>query len=342
MKALGFLLVTIAGLGTGSIAWPIKVIRRFQFEQWWFIGMLMGLVVVPWTVTLIFVPNPLAAYRSADPLLLVKSNLFATCWGAANVLYGICVVRIGAALTGAILTAFGVAVGVTVPMAFKGTGLFSAAPDLGSSAGRTVLLGVAVILMGAVIVAGAGFGRERVLGSERRTGEFLGGLMMSIVGGILSCGLSFAFVYSQGPIVEAVKAQGAGDVPANFAVWGVGLLGGALINILYPAYLMTKHKSWSVVTRCWRDVGLAVLIGVQFIIAVALMGRGMLLLGALGASVGFGIQQAMQILGNQGVGFISGEWRGVHGLPRKVMYLALAILIAAVVIMAHGNTLTAQ
>src|SRR2546426_2712793 len=116
MKALGFLLVTIAGLGTGSIAWPIKVMRRFQFEQWWFIGMLMGLVVVPWTVTLIFVPNPLAAYRGVDPLLLVKSNLFATCWGVANVLYGICVVRIGAALTGAILTAFGVAVGVTVPM----------------------------------------------------------------------------------------------------------------------------------------------------------------------------------------------------------------------------------
>ena len=84
---------------------------------------------------------------------------------------------------------------------------------------------------------------------------------------------------------------------------------------------------------------MAALIGVQFIAAVTLMGRGMLLLGALGASVGFGIQQAMQILGNQAVGFTSGEWRGVLGTPRKQMVVAVAILIVAVIIMAYGNML---
>ena len=146
MTLLGFLLVVIAGLGTGTIAWPIKVMRRFQFEQWWFVGMVAGLVVIPWSVALIGVPNVISAYRSVEPMLLVKSNLFAFGWGIANVLYALSVVRIGAALTGAILTAFGIVVGVTIPMIFKGTGLFSAAPDLWSSAGRAVLLGVAVML----------------------------------------------------------------------------------------------------------------------------------------------------------------------------------------------------
>ena len=84
---------------------------------------------------------------------------------------------------------------------------------------------------------------------------------------------------------------------------------------------------------------LAALIGVQFSLAVLLLGRGMLLLGALGASVGFGIQQATQILGNQGVGFISGEWREVRGAPRKQMFVAIAILLVGVVIMARGNML---
>ena len=84
---------------------------------------------------------------------------------------------------------------------------------------------------------------------------------------------------------------------------------------------------------------LAVLIGVDFSLAVALMGKGMLLLGALGASVGFGIQQAMQMTGTQLLGFTSGEWRGVHGKPRLQMYLALAILFVAAVVMAYGNSL---
>ena len=43
-------------------------------------------------------------------------------------------------------------------------------------------------------------------------------------------------------------------------------------------------------------------------------------LGAGLASIGFGVQQAMQMLGGQSVGFISGEWRGVprgrRGPPR--------------------------
>ena len=33
---LGILLVAIADLGTGTIAWPMKLMRRPQFEHYWF------------------------------------------------------------------------------------------------------------------------------------------------------------------------------------------------------------------------------------------------------------------------------------------------------------------
>ena len=45
-------------------------------------------------------------------------------WGIANVLCGLCFVRIGVALTGAILTGLGASVAVAVPLVFKGSGLF--------------------------------------------------------------------------------------------------------------------------------------------------------------------------------------------------------------------------
>ena len=113
---IGIVLVTVAGLGTGSIAWPMKIMRKLHFEHYWFVGMFAGLIVVPWLVVLIAIDQPFQAYAEVGWKPLIISNLFAIGWGLANVLYGVCVVRIGAALSGAILTGLGVTVGVTLPM----------------------------------------------------------------------------------------------------------------------------------------------------------------------------------------------------------------------------------
>jgi hypothetical protein len=144
---------------------------------------------------------------------------------------------------------------------------------------------------------------------------------------------------SQQPEKDAKVRVETTNILAVFPVWAVGLLGGALINILYPIYLMTKNKSWGLLTTNWKEFGLSVIVGIQFCVAVVLVGKGMVLLGVLGASVGAGIQQAMQMVGGQGLGFISGEWRGVHGQPRLQMYLAIAVLIVATIVMACANSL---
>ena len=112
-----------------------------------------------------------------------------------------------------------------------------------------------------------------------------------------------------------------------------------MLNAIYPAYLITKKKSWRVLGESWKEFALAVIIGLNMALGVVLMGKGMVMLGALGASVGFGIQQASQMLGGQAVGFVSGEWRGVFGTPRRGMYAAIGVLIIAALIMAYGNTL---
>ena len=338
-QILGIFIVAVAGLIMGSSAWPIKVMRSFKYEHWGFIQCLLFLFVFPWVITLIFCPNAFEAYASIDKALLIKSNLWSLGWGVANVLCALCFVRIGLSLTGGILTGLGVSLGVSIPMVFKGSGLFKDAPDLLSPAGKIVLIGIAVMVAGVIFVSLSGFGRNKFLHKLQKTeGSFVVGFIMAVLSGILSCGISFAFVYSQGPIVEAMKAQGAHEIAANFAVWAVGLMGGAAINVLYPAYLMTKHRSWSVLLKSWKDIPLAVIMAVSALAAVVLMGKGMLSLGVLGASVGFGVQQAMQMTGTQLVGFISGEWRGVHGKPRNQIYFAIVLLIIAAIIMAYGNS----
>ncbi len=339
----GVLLVTLAGLGTGTIAWPMKLMRRQGFEQYWFIGMFVSLLLVPWLVVACCVPSPAEVYAEVGWKPILLCNLFSISWGIANVLYGVCVLRIGAALTGAVLSGFGIAVGVTLPMIFKGSGVFGDAPGPFSPAGSVILLGVGIILVGVFLSSLAGFGRDRLRhksdGIERASAGFLPGLLMAVAAGILSAGLALGFVYAQDPIVAAVTVRGGTTMAANMAVWAVGLVGGAAVNLGYPAWLMTKHRSWGMLVGSGRDAVLALILGLQFILAVVLMGQGMRLLGVAGAAVGFGIQQTLQLLGNQGVGFVSGEWRGIGGRPLRQMIAAVLVLVIAVVVLAFGKTL---
>ena len=336
--------IVVAGLGgssAGALSWPMKLMKKFQFEHCWFPGMLFGLFFLPWMVTFMFCPHAIEAYRSVDMGVIIKSNLFSLAWGIGNVLLGLSLVRIGASLSFAILSGVGIPLGVIVPMVFKGTGNFRDAADLNSRAGLVILIATALMLVGVILVALAGFGRDKMIEKKaERSGGFLGGLILCVVSGFCSVGPSFAFVYSQGPIRSAMLERGASEWPAAVSVWTMGMLLGALVNLVYPAILMTKHRSWHVIRESPKEIGLSLIVGLNLFLAFSLWFQGMLLMGPMGGSVGFGIYFALQILGAQGLGLISGEWRGVHGRPAKQMCAAVAILVLAAGIMAYASTLT--
>jgi hypothetical protein len=336
----GLLVVTLAGFLVGTMTWPMKVARKLDFEHQWLPAMLVGLMVMPWTITLIGCPDAFAAYAEVGAGTILTANAFSIAWGVANVILGICVARIGAGLTFAILTGVGATIGVLTPTIFKGTGLFAQAPGLMSPAGLTVLCGSAVMLTGVVLTARAG----RLRGgagakSDPKAQGSLGPIALAALAGVLSAGISFTFVFSQGPIVEAMAKRGASPMVANASVWAVALLGGATVNVVYPLWLLVRNKSWAKYRGATGQAALSSLIGIQFFLGVLLLGKGMLLLGALGASVGFGIQQGMQILGGQTVGLFSGEWRGAPPAASRTMIWATAVLLGAAALMAVGNTL---
>src|SRR6202040_34756 len=256
-QLFGLLVVMMAGLCIGLAPWPLKRMQCFQYEHWAFVGMLTGLMLLPWAITLCACPDALGALRTVGARVLLRANLFSVGWGIANVLFLQCLIRIGVSLTSRIVGGMTVGLGVLVPMVFKGTGAFHEAPSLGSAAGLVVLAGVLVVLVGVFLVARAGMARERALCVRSRSqGVFVAGLLMAVAAGFLGSSLSFAFVYSQGPIVAAMKARGAGDVAASVSVWAAALVGGALVNVLYPAYLMTRRRSWDLLRNNPREMGL--------------------------------------------------------------------------------------
>ena len=344
MTVVGCLIVIFAGLLMGSGAWPFKLLRKYKYEHWMFVGMGAGLVIIPWSLIYINCPNILNIYASlwaTHKSDFVRSNMLAVGWGIANVTSSLCFTRIGVGLTGAIITGVGATVGVLTPLLLKSSGMgsFGSAPNLLSPAGIWIIAGIIAMLTGVVFAALAGFGRDKMLNkaTSQYEGNFTTGLTMAAVAGALSAGLPLAFVYSNGPVVDAMKSSGASEFISSLAVWPIGALGGVMVNILFPMYLLFKNRSWSVLTSSKQEFVLAAMIGVNMIISMSLQGYGMRMIGALGAAVGIGLQQASQIMGGQILGFISGEWRGVFGKPIHRMYAAIGLLIIAAVIMTYGN-----
>jgi hypothetical protein len=336
----GLLTAGLGGTAAGSLGWPMKLMKKFQFEHIWLPGMLFGLLLIPWTITFVFCPNALIALDSVDFGVFIKANVFSLAWGIGNVLLGISLVRIGSSLSFAILSGIGIPLGVIVPMVFKGSGVFEQSPDLNSPVGIVILVATVLMLVGVVFVTMAGFGRDKMLKTNNKeSGAFLGGLIMCIVSGICSVGPAFAFVYSQAPIRNAMIEQGAGEWPASIAVWASSMFFGVMVNVLYPVFLMTKKKTWHVLKENPKELGLSLIVGFNLFLAFGFWGLGMLLLGPLGASLGFGLYFAFQILAAQGLGWISGEWRGIHGKPIRQMIFAVVILVCAAAIMSYAGTL---
>ena len=129
------------------------------------------------------------------------------------------------------------------------------------------------------------------------------------------------------------------NVLAVFPVWAAGAFSGAMLNLHLSRI---PHDEKKVVGRPADklegirpdgDHGIPNAVGLDP------AGQGNAHARRLGAAIGAGIQQAMQMVGGQGTGFISGEWRGVHGKPRLQMYASIALLILASFIMAYSKNL---
>ncbi len=328
--AVGTGLTLASGVVVGLSIAPIKRMSQYRFEHWAFVHALVALIALPWGLAFALCPDLTGALRTVPCAAYLNANLWSLAWGVANVLCGLCFVRIGMSLTMGILTGVGLPVGILLPMVVKGSGQFADAPALSSRVGLE-LMGLTVLLVVAVVwMAQAGYGRERVLGrGGRMGGSFSAGLVMAIASGVLQAGLSFAFVYSQGPLTEALVLRGASASGAVAAVWAVTLPGGVAVNALFPLWLMLRRRNAAELLN-GKDFSLCLVRAALFVAFLLCMGSGMRMMGALGASLGFGLYQGLQILSAQGVGAVAGEWRGVPLRLRLLMAWAVGLMLLAV------------
>ncbi len=334
---VGLGLVIVAGILAGGCSAPIKLMHRFRYEHWALISVLTGMFFLPW-LTLAFSVDLKTVLTTMPMYAILKANLFSLSWGIANVLAGLCLIRIGFSLTGGLMTGIGLPIGVLFPMIFRGSGMFADAPSLFSRAGVFIGIGIVIMLAALLLITLAGFGKEHGGKGQccSRSGFAIGLLMMAFAG-VLQVGLSFAFVYGYEPINDTLRANGAGPIGMLVGVWAFSLPGGLLVNFGYILWRLYRNRNWSELISAPREVFLSILIGIAFLGFVVSLGFGMQHMGALGASVGFGVYQIMQVVTTQALGFVSGEWDGSPIPTIRKMKAALLLLLIAVIMFSAGN-----
>jgi L-rhamnose-H+ transport protein len=220
-------------------------------------------------------------------------------WGFAQLGCGICLHKLGFAVTNAVVNGVGAAFGTLLPLALLHRAMVF-------QTGGVLILSGTLLMSGGVALCGwsgcqrenearrqgrgAGFSvKESVMSQVVSTqAGYILNVGMAAGSGVLSAFLNLALAYG-GDIMQKVRVRGGQASWAPFAVWPIALLGGSLVNIAYCAYLLSHNRTWGKFRGSMRELVNPVLMGFMWMGGIALYSSGTTFLGVLGVSIGYGL-----------------------------------------------------
>ncbi len=330
---LGIALAVGAGIMVGNCMLPLNYLRRWRWENAWMIFTLVALVLMPWALAFLRVPNLLSIYSHVNSASFMIPFLFGAGWGVAQVLFGLAVLRAGMALSFAITIGLSAGLGSLVPI------LLRHPQALVSGRGLVLLLGQVLMATGVIVCCWAGRRREREQKAEAAASpgrSYVAGVTLAALAGLLAPMLNYALAFGDNLILEAIR-QNTMRADAPYAVWPIALAGGAVPNILYPLWLLRRNKTWANFSPVWPEITLGMIMGLLWMGSVAIYGMATTLLGVLGASIGWSIYQICVIVMANVSGWIAGEWKGVSQYSKVILWSGILLLGLATVAITYGN-----
>src|ERR1017187_8992166 len=91
--------ILVAGVMNGAYTLPLKLTRRWNWENMWFVFTVLGLCILPVLTAVLTIPDLWSIYGRVSSGLLLSTGFFGAVWGAALVLFGRAVSLIGVAVT---------------------------------------------------------------------------------------------------------------------------------------------------------------------------------------------------------------------------------------------------
>jgi L-rhamnose-H+ transport protein len=325
-SAIAIALLILAGVMNGSFTLPMKFTRKWAWENTWLAWSIFALVIFPPVLAVLTVPALGQVYSEAGARPIAIATGCGAGWGVAQVFFGLAVEAVGIALAFSVILGISASVGSLVPLCLDGN------PAVFSAKGIAVIGGVALVIAGVMICAKAGRAREAALGQGPKGRPSIGrGLLFCTLSGLGAALVALGLQYGSS-LARIAEKHGAEPLWSNNATWLPLMLGGAVPNLLYCAYLISKNH-----TRGRFAIGGTG--GYWFLAAVmALFWFGSTLMygvssNSLGIVVAWPAFMSLIVITAMIWGVLTGEWKGSGRKPLKVMYTGLAVLVLSIVVL---------
>lgn len=351
---LGVFFHWLGGLSSASFYVPYKRIKLWSWEIFWLTGGIFSWVLAPWIGAFIGSKDLLGVLASVPSHTLLICYLCGAGWGLGGLTFGLTMRYLGLSLGMAVALGLTTVIGTMGPPVFRGTlGALAS-----TSSGQITFLGIAVVVVGIIIVALAGGAKEKQLANvsgdaqipDRGEFHLKKGILIALFSGVMSSFFAFG-LDAGGPIREASAAAGTGPLWVGLPVLCVVLAGGFTTNFIWCLYLILKNKSageWTGKTAAVSDTktpllanyGLAALGGTLWYFQFFFYTMGESQMGKYGFS-SWTLHMASIILFSTLWGFALKEWKGTASKTQFMVWLGIGTLVISTVIIGIGNMLAA-
>ena len=352
---LGVFFHWLGGLSSASFYVPYKRIKLWSWEIFWLTGGIFSWVLAPWIGAFIGSKDLIHVLSTVPTNALMICYLCGAGWGLGGLTFGLTMRYLGLSLGMAVALGLTTVIGTLGPPLVQGT-----IADLAAKPGsQYTFIGIAVVVVGIIIVAMAGNAKEKQLANvsgdanvpDRGEFNLKKGILIALFSGVMSSFFSFGLAAGD-PIRAATAAAGTGPLWVGLPVLCVVLAGGFTTNFIWCLYLIAKNKSageWTGKTAVVSDVktpllanyALAALGGTLWYFQFFFYTMGESQMGKFGFS-SWTLHMASIILFSTLWGFALKEWKGTAKRTRFMVWLGIGTLVISTVIIGVGNMLAAN
>ncbi|MCT4703258.1 L-rhamnose/proton symporter RhaT [Enterobacteriaceae bacterium H20N1] len=317
---------------------PFKKVQRWSWETMWAVGGFVSWIVLPWLVSAILLPDVWAYYGSFSLSTLLPIFLFGAMWGIGNINYGLTMRYLGMSM------GIGIAIGITLIVGTLMTPIIAGKFDvlIGTPGGRMTLLGVLVALIGVATVTRAGQLKERQMGIKAEEFNLKKGLILAVMCGIFSAGMSFAMDAAK-PMHEAAADLGVDPLYIALPSYVIIMGGGAVINLGFCFIRLAKVKNLSVKADfsvakplLISNVLFAALGGAMWYLQFFFYAWGHASIPAQYDYMSWMLHMSFYVLCGGLVGLIMKEWKAAGRRPVGVLSVGCVVIIIAANIVGLG------
>lgn len=341
MEVINGVLYHAVGASSASLCYtPQKKVRGWSWQTYWLAQAFVCWFLLPLLVAWLTIPRIGSVLQEAPVDAMLRSFVLGVAYGIGGTAFGIAIRYVGFSLTYAIAVGISCVIGTLLPPFVKGD-LITIFSGQGA---MHIATGVFMGAIGILLCGLAGHSKEKDLVKEQKNTSVFSlskGLPYCLLAGVLS-GL-YGFSLDQGqPIANVAARYGAGVYQGN-VIYIFSNTGAFLSTLLYCIHLHRKEKTFSEYAAVGGNVLpmnylMAFLTGVLWYGQFFFYGLGHVRMGSFGFS-SWAIHMILLVLLSTLTGLILKEWRGGSRKTFQLLFLAIVVLIGAVLLLTEGNRL---